>query len=132
MVAVAVVYHEHTRYDLSLVFYILSLLPIVHLFFDRALIRTTREVPLEPRTHLLQTTEAMGFLDAVRSQLRPMPTEAEPHDEHNPADAGVEEQNVVEVTDEKHVEEPVETGVSTIEAAQAIWGKTGRWLVIAG
>ncbi|KAI1077738.1 MFS general substrate transporter [Whalleya microplaca] len=27
---------------------------------------------------------------------------------------------------------PIETGVSTIEAAQAIWGKKGRWLIIAG
>lgn len=28
--------------------------------------------------------------------------------------------------------EPVESGVGTIEAAQAIWGKKGRWLVITG
>ncbi|KAI1445519.1 MFS general substrate transporter [Annulohypoxylon stygium] len=27
---------------------------------------------------------------------------------------------------------PVETGTTTIEAVQAIWGKKGRWLVIAG
>ncbi|KAH9905251.1 MFS general substrate transporter [Xylariomycetidae sp. FL2044] len=27
---------------------------------------------------------------------------------------------------------PVETGVSSIEAAQAIWGKHGRWLIIVG
>ncbi|KAF6836450.1 siderochrome-iron transporter [Colletotrichum plurivorum] len=28
--------------------------------------------------------------------------------------------------------EPVESGVGTIEAAEAIWGKKGRWLVITG
>ncbi|KAI1391768.1 MFS general substrate transporter [Hypoxylon trugodes] len=38
------------------------------------------------------------------------------------------------VDTEKHAisSVPVETGTTTIEAAQAIWGKKGRWLVIAG
>lgn len=27
---------------------------------------------------------------------------------------------------------PVETGTVAIEASQALWGKKGRWLVIAG
>ncbi|OTA99598.1 hypothetical protein M426DRAFT_324993 [Hypoxylon sp. CI-4A] len=30
------------------------------------------------------------------------------------------------------VNAPIDTGTSTIEAAQAIWGKRGRWLIIAG
>lgn len=33
---------------------------------------------------------------------------------------------------EKQVGAPVEQGVATIEAVQAIWGKKGRWLIIVG
>jgi hypothetical protein len=33
---------------------------------------------------------------------------------------------------EKQVGMPVEAGVGAIEAAQAIWGKKGRWLIIIG
>ncbi|KAI1778739.1 MFS general substrate transporter [Hypoxylon cercidicola] len=40
----------------------------------------------------------------------------------------------IEGDDEKNIATniPVETGAATIEASQAIWGKKGRWLVIAG
>ncbi|KAI1100038.1 MFS general substrate transporter [Jackrogersella minutella] len=45
-----------------------------------------------------------------------------------------QEQEQTNVDSEKHVitNVPVETGTAAIEAAQAIWGRRGRWLVIAG
>ncbi|KAL1878106.1 hypothetical protein VTK73DRAFT_8067 [Phialemonium thermophilum] len=70
----------------------------------------------------------MGFVDAVKSRIRPTAAADD-------ADAVAEvpaqaDENAVDM-DEKlpHTEQ---TGVATIEAAQAIWGKTGRYLIIAG
>ncbi|KAI0010811.1 MFS general substrate transporter [Xylariaceae sp. FL0662B] len=63
--------------------------------------------------------------------IKPPPERMSPVDAHetrsesraDTADADGEKQ-IVDV--------PVEAGVSTIQAAQAIWGEKGRWLIIAG
>ena len=79
----------------------------------------------------------MGFADSVKRQFRPSPVDGmeEPPstaDEQRPADPEIAAD---EPRDEKQMmqeENKVDTGVATIEAAQAIWGKRGRWFVIVG
>ncbi|KAJ9136590.1 Siderochrome-iron transporter [Pleurostoma richardsiae] len=77
----------------------------------------------------------MGFIGAVQRQFRPSAAEdgeVPPQDDamHRTETSGAGDDQ----PDEKRVvqEQTIEAGVSTIEAAQAIWGKTGRWIVIAG
>ena len=48
--------------------------------------------------------------------------------------AGVSDARSIAAPDEKEIGqvEQEQTGVANIEASQAIWGKTGRWLIILG
>ena len=83
----------------------------------------------------------MGFLDAVKQRIRAVASEeitaapagagpeAAPGSQR-PADLDALEAR--STIDEKNgvLETNVEAGVTTIEAAQAIWGKSGRWVVI--
>ena len=83
----------------------------------------------------------MGFLDAVKKRIR---TAASEEITATPAGAGPETTPGIQrpadldalearsTIDEKNgvLETNVEAGVTTIEAAQAIWGKSGRWVVI--
>lgn len=80
----------------------------------------------------------MGFADSIKRQFRPSPVEdgmdvpPSTADEHRGADP---ELAADETRDEKRIaqeEAKVDTAVATIEAAQAIWGKRGRWFVIIG
>lgn len=72
----------------------------------------------------------MGFLESVRSHVRPTSGVAAEVAEMPPpgaVDGMQDEENFA------HQQNPVgETGVQAMEAAQAIWRKTGRWLVIVG
>ncbi|KAI5456838.1 hypothetical protein BGZ63DRAFT_428279 [Mariannaea sp. PMI_226] len=77
----------------------------------------------------------MGFIDAVRRQLRPLPVDEMVEDVNagNSVPLETPDDDAVNATDEKNIGvNTVEAGVSGIEAAQAIWGKRGRWLIIAG
>lgn len=78
----------------------------------------------------------MAFLSGIKNQLRRAPQdESDTVSSPNPALAihETETENLGDPGDtEKQIAPPVEQGVSTIEAAQAIWGKKGRWLVIVG
>ena len=73
----------------------------------------------------------MGFADSLKSPFKSTAGETEAVDpaEHRSAPDGDAQSTAI---DEKHSEVLVEGGVTTIEAAQAIWGKSGRWIVIAG
>ena len=83
----------------------------------------------------------MGLLDAVKQRIRAVapeeittaPTGAGP--EAAPGSQLPTDPDALEARstiDEKNgvLETNVEAGVATIEAAQAIWGKSGRWIVI--
>ncbi len=83
----------------------------------------------------------MGLLDSVKQRIRPAapeeitaaPAGAGPDaapGSQPPADLDALEAR--STIDEKNgvLETNVEAGVATIEAAQAIWGKSGRWIVI--
>ena len=76
----------------------------------------------------------MGLLDTVKTQLRPAVAEqASPLDEDHEIEEGLEmSPSRVEVEKPTDVNAATETGVVTIEAAQAVWGKRGRYLIIAG
>ena len=79
----------------------------------------------------------MGFSDSIKRQFRPTPVDVvvvppSTADEHR---AGDPELGADEPRDEKEMmqeENKVDTGVATIEAAQAVWGTRGRWFVIIG
>ncbi|KAJ5732735.1 siderochrome-iron transporter [Penicillium malachiteum] len=77
------------------------------------------------------------FTTAVKRQFRPTPIQpSEPQSATRPdvESAGLETKSQ-DVTLEKGAVDatvPAEAGASTIEATTAVWGKKGRWLVIAG
>ncbi|KAK1535755.1 ENB1 protein [Colletotrichum paranaense] len=101
----------------------------------------------DERTSLLPTSEeereAMGFVTSLRGRLH-----AEGSSSADPANGDIaasEAPRDVEmagktddtIEDHDHVKkfdtsEPLESGVGTIQAAQTLWGKKGRWLVIVG
>lgn len=56
------------------------------------------------------------------------------NDNDNATERGEQQPGVDNVDAEKYAANatPVEAGVGGIQAAQAIWGKHGRWLIIAG
>ncbi|KAF9873697.1 siderochrome-iron transporter [Colletotrichum karsti] len=85
----------------------------------------------------------MRFLTSLKGQFRPevqapdeeadddITASAEPRD----VEAGGKKDHELDdhdVDDKLRGSGPVESGVGTIQAAQAIWGKKGRWLVITG
>lgn len=83
----------------------------------------------------------MGFLKSVTAQLRPVPDVLDseevhemPHaaltttaDDKNDANVDVELQKP-----DFNPQPSVEAGVARVEAVQAVWGKRGRYLIIAG
>ncbi|OAA64579.1 Major facilitator superfamily domain, general substrate transporter [Niveomyces insectorum RCEF 264] len=76
----------------------------------------------------------MGVLESVRRQFRPVSdtvVEVAPPNEGT----GTAVPAVEDVQNEKNAAQQAESkdvGVETVEAAQAIWGKKGRWLEILG
>ncbi|KAK6063410.1 ENB1 protein [Seiridium cupressi] len=76
-------------------------------------------------------------VNGIKSRLRhTSPNDQDAVSSANPtaeSNAAQPEGSIVDHDDtEKQIAAPVEQGVTTIEAAQAIWGKKGRWLVIIG
>ena len=86
----------------------------------------------------------MGLVNAIQSQFRPAAastqavavsgSEAKPEHVADSKPAGDLDAMEKAVIDEKDavLTTPVEAGVAGIEAAQAIWGRSGRWLIIIG
>ncbi|KAG0645909.1 MFS siderochrome iron transporter C [Hyphodiscus hymeniophilus] len=80
----------------------------------------------------------MGFIDTIKTQLRPTPQHVDAVEIIPEAtqEKGVEsEKNAADVDIElqKQAASPtVEAGVARVEAVQAVWGKHGRYFIIAG
>jgi hypothetical protein len=89
----------------------------------------------------------MGFLDAVKAQFRPsadsgVAQHAAPEDAAAPAtvtgdfekSAATEPTDVDTEAGEKVIYQvqPEQQGVARVEAIQAVWGKKGRYILIAG
>lgn len=74
----------------------------------------------------------MGVLEKIKVQLKPSAEQSS----STTVDDEEKSPEMIQEGDEK--EKPVnvsstdQSGVATIEAAQAIWGKRGRYLIIAG
>ncbi|KAL1864613.1 hypothetical protein Daus18300_007630 [Diaporthe australafricana] len=74
----------------------------------------------------------MGLVERIKVQLKPTAeqTITMPMDDEEKRPDNLEEGDLKEGT--VNVSTPEPSGVATIEAAQAIWGKRGRYLIIAG
>lgn len=72
----------------------------------------------------------MGYSDAAKVQSRPAVVQQASSQEDDKA----LEMGPFELEEEKTVESTTarETGAAGIEAAQAVWGKRGRYLIIGG
>lgn len=81
----------------------------------------------------------MGFLSSVKSQFLPSPEIVEsshhaPELSHSPT---AQEKDEIHDADIETIVKPahkldVEGGVARVEAIQAVWGKHGKYLIIAG
>ena len=73
----------------------------------------------------------MGFIEAVKGQLRPeSPIELQPG--MNTIVSAYETGEVDEKAQARARKVEDQEGVATIEATQAIWGKRGKWFIMAG
>lgn len=74
----------------------------------------------------------MGLIERIKVQLKPSAeqTNAMSMDDEENRPENLEESD--EKEEAVNVSTPEPSGVATIEAAQAIWGKKGRYLIIAG
>ncbi|KUJ12625.1 MFS general substrate transporter [Mollisia scopiformis] len=84
----------------------------------------------------------MGFMKSVTAQLRPVPEVFDSEEVHEMPQTGhaqnTEDKNDGDV-DVEAIQKPVfnpqsnvESGVARVEAVQAVWGKRGRYMIIAG
>jgi hypothetical protein len=80
----------------------------------------------------------MGIFNTVRAQFRPSPETVDSQDatEMHPttvthADGQMKEPDV-EISLKAAQPVDVESGVARVEAAQAVWGKNGKYIIIAG
>lgn len=84
----------------------------------------------------------MGILSSISAQLQPVPDTVDSEEVHempriidlnngdNKNDADVDVEALQKPSFDPHP--PVEAGVAAVEAVQAVWGKRGRYLIIAG
>ncbi|WYZ35251.1 hypothetical protein EsH8_I_001527 [Colletotrichum jinshuiense] len=101
----------------------------------------------DERSSLLTTTEdtrgTMGFITSLKGRLHSEASPANRTGDDNivasgaPNDLELGGENDHPLDDNDDVKkissvEPVDSGVDTIEAAQTLWGKKGRWLIIVG
>lgn len=84
----------------------------------------------------------MGILNSISAQLRPVPDTIHSEEIHEMPRA-VDSKNGDDKNDAEFDVEalhkpvfdphpPVEAGVAAVEAVQAVWGKRGRYFIIAG
>jgi hypothetical protein len=78
----------------------------------------------------------MGLLNSVRAQFRPSPEIVESQDatEMHPTTVtgGDKKEPDVEINLKAAQPVEIESGVARVEAAQAVWGKNGKYVIIAG
>lgn len=76
----------------------------------------------------------MGFVDAVKRQLQPLPADYAGDEINMSEGARRETAPEMDPADAKDTAglEAQEAGVTAIEGAQVLWGKHGRWLIICG
>jgi hypothetical protein len=80
----------------------------------------------------------MGILNSFRAQFRPTPEIVDSQDatEMHPTTVahadGEKKEPDVEVSLKATQPLDVESGVARVEAAQAVWGKNGKYIIIAG
>jgi hypothetical protein len=84
----------------------------------------------------------MGIINAITAQFKPSPSNIEstgtspptqPRETHEAQDEKHEQEVDVELQKSEAVYRPdIDPGVARVEAIQAVWGKKGKYIIIAG